>query len=126
MISAGPSLDAKSIVAAAAAGDPHASEAWRRYVSDLSIGIANVVTFLNPHIIAISGGLSAAGDMLVSAVKPLVDARLTMVPIGTTAIRLAVLGNDAGAIGAAAFARERSQRAGPVISALTDGRALEL
>jgi hypothetical protein len=41
---------------------------------------------------------------MLEKVRPLVEARTTMVPRGTTRIVRAVLGNDAGAIGAATAA----------------------
>ena len=45
-----------------------------------------------------------AGDFLVNAVTPKIDVLTTMVPPGQTKIVAAVLGNDAGAIGAATMA----------------------
>jgi glucokinase len=106
-------LGSKSIRKAAEAGDAHGLAAWKNYVADLSIGIANVIAFVNPETIALGGGVAAAGDFMLSAVGPQVDALTTMVPRGTTKLVIAKLGNDAGAIGAATMARRGGLRAMP-------------
>jgi glucokinase len=95
----------KSIRKAAQAGDPHALAAWERFVDDMARGIANVIAFVNPEIIALGGGVSSAGDFLLTPLRPKVDTLTTMVPRGTTRIEIAKLGNDAGAIGAAEMGR---------------------
>ncbi len=98
-------LGSRSIRRAAEAGDPHALAAWERYIDDLSRGLANIVAFVNPEVIALGGGVASAGDFMLDAVRPRVDALTTMVPRGRTQIVIAALGNDAGAVGAAAMAR---------------------
>jgi glucokinase len=95
----------KSIRKAAQAGEPHALAAWEGFVDDLSRGLANVIAFVNPEIIALGGGVSSAGDFLLTQLRPKVDILTTMAPRGTTRIEIAQLGNDAGAIGAAEMAR---------------------
>lgn len=97
-------LGSKAIRKAAEAGDPHALAAWTRFVSDLALGLANVIAFVNPHTIALGGGVAAAGKFMLDALVPRVDELTTMVPKGTTRIVVAELGNDAGAIGAATMA----------------------
>lgn len=97
-------LGTKSIRKAAQAGDPHASAAWKNFTADLSIGLANIIAFVNPEIIALGGGVSSAADFMLDAVRTRVDELTTMVPRGTTRIVVAKLGNDAGAIGAATMA----------------------
>jgi glucokinase len=95
----------KAIRKAAQAGDPHGLAAWARFVDDLARGLANVIAFVNPEIIALGGGVSSAGDFLLAQLRPKVDELTTMAPRGTTRIDVAMLGNDAGAIGAAEMAR---------------------
>ena len=97
-------LGSKAIRRAAEAGDAHAVAAWNRFIDDLSRGVANIIAFVNPEVIALGGGVSSAGEFMLQKVRPLVDARTTMVPRGTTRIIRAMLGNDAGAIGAAVMA----------------------
>jgi glucokinase len=97
-------LSSKKIRKAAQEGDGHACAAWKNFIGDLALGLANVIAFVNPQTIAIGGGVSTAGDFMIDAVKPLVDALTTMVPKGTTTIEVAALGNDAGQVGAATMA----------------------
>jgi len=98
-------LGSKAIRKAAEAGDPHGVAAWNRYIDDLACGIANVIAFVNPQTIALGGGVAAAGDFMLDAVRPRIEVLTTMVPRGQTNIVCATLGNDAGAIGSAEMAR---------------------
>jgi glucokinase len=97
-------LGSKKIRKAAQAGDLHALAAWKNFVADLSIGLANVIAFVNPEVIALGGGVSSAADFMLDAVRGRVDELTTMVPRGTTRIVVAQLGNDAGQVGAATMA----------------------
>ncbi len=97
-------LGSKKIRKAAQAGDQHALAAWKNFTSDLSIGLANIVAFVNPEVIALGGGVSTAADFMLDAVRGRVDELTTMVPRGTTRIIVAQLGNDAGQVGAATMA----------------------
>ena len=94
----------KIVSEAARRGDPHAIAAWRAYLADLAIGVANIVDFTNPHTIALGGGVGQTDPKLLARpLTKLVDARVKMVPAGTTRIVSAELGNDAGIVGAAAL-----------------------
>jgi glucokinase len=97
-------LGSKKIRKAAQAGDQHALAAWRNFTADLALGLANVVAFVNPELIALGGGVSSAADFMLDAVRGKVDELTTMVPRGTTRIAVAQLGNDAGQVGAATMA----------------------
>jgi glucokinase len=97
-------LGSKAIRRAAQAGDGHALSAWRNFTSDLAIGLANVIAFVNPEVIALGGGVSSAGDFLLDSVRDRVDELTTMVPKRTTKLVIAQLGNDAGQVGAACLA----------------------
>ncbi|MDQ2858927.1 MAG: ROK family protein [Candidatus Eremiobacteraeota bacterium] len=101
----GEKLGSKSVRKAAEAGDPHAIAAWNRYIDDLARGIANIVAFVNPEVVALGGGVASAGDFMLAALGPRVDELTTMVPRGRTKLAIATLGNDAGAVGAATMAR---------------------
>ncbi len=98
-------LGSKAIRKAAEAGDPHGVAAWARFIDDLARGLANIVAFVNPEVIALGGGVASAGEFLLKALRPRVELLCTMVPSGATRIVTAALGNDAGAIGAATMAR---------------------
>ena len=97
-------LSSKKIRKSAQAGDMHALAAWNNFTADLSIGLANIIAFVNPEMIALGGGVSTAADFMLDAVRGPVDILTTMVPRGTTQIVVAQLGNDAGQVGAATMA----------------------
>jgi glucokinase len=107
-------LGSKRIRKAAQAGDQHAVAAWKNYVRDLALGIANIVAFLNPEVIALGGGVSKAEEFLLDGVRPLVDALATMAPRGSTRISIAQFENDAGALGAATMAMRGGLTTGQV------------
>ncbi|MGB8203565.1 MAG: ROK family protein [Candidatus Baltobacteraceae bacterium] len=73
-------LGAEAIRDAAQAGDGHALAAWKNWIDDLALGIANVIAFVNPEVIALGGGVSTAGDFMLSPLRALVEARTTTVP----------------------------------------------
>jgi glucokinase len=97
-------LSSKKIRKAAQAGDRHALAAWKNFTRDLAIGLANIIAFVNPEVIALGGGVSTAADFMLDAIRGPVDDLTTMVPKGTTGIVVAQLGNDAGQVGAATMA----------------------
>jgi glucokinase len=101
----GKPLGSKQIRKAAEAGDSHGLAAWSRYIDDLSRGVANVIAFLSPEVIALGGGVASAGEFMLRALSPKVEELTTMAPRGGTKLVIAKLGNDAGAIGAATMAR---------------------
>jgi glucokinase len=97
-------LGSKGIRKAAQAGDGHGLAAWRNWIDDMGYGLANIVAFVNPEVIALGGGVSSAGAFMIDAVARLLYARSTMAPPDATKLVIAELGNDAGAIGAATMA----------------------
>ena len=110
--------DGKEAVSAAQEGDPKGVEAVRDLGERVGVGIANAMHHLDPDMVVIGGGVSAAGDLLL---KPAEEAarRLTLTGVGTRShIRLARYGNNAGVRGAALLARtEVSERGEERISA---------
>ena len=87
-------------------GDPLSVELIAEVGRWIGEGVAVLATILDPSVIAIGGGVGAAGDLLLA---PLVDAFETHLPARAhrpeAAVRLAALGNEAGIIGAADLAR---------------------
>jgi glucokinase len=86
-----------------AIGDEKAIPIISKFVVDLSIGIANMVSVLNPQKVVIGGGVSGSLPVVLESIRSTV-ARLTPIP---TTIELSSLGEEAGAIGAIAFAFEQ-------------------
>jgi glucokinase len=95
----------KMIREAMLAGDGHAVATWDRWLDDLAIGVANIIAFVNPEVIALGGGAGQADKrVLATPLTEMVDKLTTMSPRGQTKIVSAKLGNDAGAVGAATLA----------------------
>jgi len=92
-------------VAAAKAGDAVAMACVATLGRRLGIGVANVINTFDPEVVAIGGGVSSAGELLLG---PLRAAALEYVlpGVGTaTEIRIAASGPQAGVRGAALLAR---------------------
>jgi glucokinase len=96
--------DGEALVEAARQGDTAALEAIRILGERLGIGIANVVNALEPDVVAIGGGVSACGEMLLGTARETAQ-RFILRGVGTrTEIRLARYGPEAGVLGAALMA----------------------
>ncbi|MCW2830982.1 MAG: glucokinase [Aeromicrobium sp.] len=87
-------------------GDAWAIELLSDLGRRIGEGAAVLATILDPSVIAIGGGVAAAGDLLLT---PIIDAFVTHLPARAhrpqASVRRATLGNDAGIIGAADLAR---------------------
>jgi glucokinase len=96
--------DGVEVVEAAKAGDDRARRLVELVGRRLGVGIANVIHAFDPDVVAIGGGLSAAGDLLLGPARQV--ARRYLLPgVGTkTDIRLATSGGEAGVRGAALLA----------------------
>ena len=94
------------ITEAARDGDPTACELLADIGNWLGVGIANLAAAFDPGTFVIGGGLSAAGDLLLSSARETFKRQLTGRGYRPEArIAVAELGNDAGLIGAADLAR---------------------
>jgi len=95
------------LVAAYERGEPWATLVWLESVRKLSLGIVSLINILSPEAIAISGGISMAGDSLMRPLKEYIDIFEFRPKNKTTQICMARYGEMSGAIGAAAFAMKR-------------------
>lgn len=100
----GSKVNAKLVTDCARAGDPVAVGVFDQYLDWLSAACATFCNTLDPEVIAIGGGLSGAGDFLFSRLDELVGKKCFFSTHG--AIVPAVMGNDAGIIGAAMLYRD--------------------
>ena len=97
-------LTTEAVVDAARQGDPLAREVLDESARYLGMGIANIVSLLNPEMIVLGGGLMHAADLLL---EPLRREMLDWAqPIAARHVRIALteLGEDAGLLGAARLA----------------------
>lgn len=101
-------VDGRDAVEAAHGGDEEAAGAIRRLGARLGIGIANAINALDPEVVAIGGGVSVAGELLLQPARE--TAMAYVLPgVGTrTEIRLARCGPEAGVLGAALLAVSES------------------
>lgn len=81
--------------------DPIASKVINDMLKYLAKGIGNLIVTIDPQVIALGGGLSRAGDYLISHLKEKVELERIFKAINPPEIVLAKLYNDAGIIGAA-------------------------
>ena len=99
-------LDGRSIYAAAAAGDAAARSVTARYAEYVGVGLVNFINALFPEVVLLGGGVSGAGEALLGPVRDYVAAHAFVRDAALLpAVRAAVLGGDAGIIGAAALVR---------------------
>ena len=73
----------------------------------LGVGLASLANIFNPDVLVIGGGVTAAGDLLLGPAREELRKR-ALPPMNETPVHEAVLGGDAGMIGAAAMALEES------------------
>jgi glucokinase len=98
----GGEVSAKTVFDAVKAGDAVAIEIAEQFGDYLGKGLAAVAAVVNPEVFVIGGGVSKAGEILLSYVKP-AFAKYVFYPCGKAEFKLATLGNDAGIFGAAAL-----------------------
>jgi glucokinase len=97
---------AEAAVEAAHAGDARALDGLAEIGRYLGIGIANMITLINPDRVVIGGGIAAAGDLLLGPIREEVRRRVRMTSLNEVEIVTADLGTWAGAIGAAIHGAE--------------------
>ena len=99
-------IDGPQVTQAAAEGDPAATQCFQTVGTWLGQGLADLAAILDPGCFVIGGGVSAAGDLLLEPARSQLSAALTgrgfRIP---TEVKAAVLGADAGLVGAAELAR---------------------
>lgn len=83
-------------------GDAAAKRVVEQYIYYIACGIINVINILQPEMICIGGGISHEGESLLEPLRKHVEReRYSMFAKTQTQICRALLGNDAGVIGAA-------------------------
>ena len=98
-------IDAKDINDARRAGDALAAEVWDRGAYYLALACVNICRLFDPEVIVFAGGLTKAGDDLMTPVRNHFAALRWKLTKPQVNLVVADLGNDAGAIGAAGVAR---------------------
>jgi len=104
-----PELTGNEVYKAIQEGDPGALRLLTELGSNLGLAVASLVAVLDPEIVVIGGGVSAAGELLL---EPIRAAYLEHLPARGFRPELKIVGaqlhNDAGVVGAADLARLHS------------------
>ena len=94
-------ITAKVVFDAAKNNDPVALDVYHRFIDYLSQAIASVVNFFDPEIIVLGGGVSKAGSFLLDPILENYRKYIIYRDLPVPEVKLAVLGPEAGIIGAA-------------------------
>jgi glucokinase len=87
-------------------GDDDACGVMASVGERLGAGLVGIVNTFNPEVVVIGGGAARAGDLLLEPARRVVAARALRPSRDRVRIVQAALGEDAGMIGAALFARD--------------------
>jgi glucokinase len=98
-------LTTKAIFEAAEQGDSFAQEMWVSTGTYLGIGLVSLVNVTNVKMVALAGGMAAAGDLIFEPAKRVFMERGTVGVKEHVRITAASLGDDAGIFGAARLAQ---------------------
>jgi len=92
------------VVNSALHGDEVAKSVLLETASYLGMGIANIISILNPQVVVLGGGLMNAGEYLIEHIRH--ESRVWAQPIAARQCRIELtrLGDDAGVLGAARLA----------------------
>lgn len=103
----GPDGDASAaaVAAAARAGDQVAIASFERAAQALAAGIAATATLVEIDIAVIGGGVAGAGDVLFAPLRRALRQYATLSFVQQLTVAPAVMGTDAGLVGAAAAVR---------------------
>ena len=102
-------ITAEKVGLAAQDGDSLALEVISRAATYLGVGLLSLANIFNPEMIIVGGGLSKLGDLLLNPARQVVRERVF--PLSAQVVRIvpAQLGDDAGMLGAAIYARQQKQ-----------------
>jgi glucokinase len=99
----------RELVEAHLNGDAAATRIWLRSVFHLAAAIASFINAFDPEIVVIGGGIAQAGPALFEPLAEYLD-RFEWRPMGVRVpVRIAALGDRAGAIGAAYHAMREAK-----------------
>jgi len=103
-------LTAADIAARAKRGDQAARKSFERAAYYLGIGLATAINMLNPKKILIGGGVMTSGELLLPRTIEEARRRSYRASFDCCSIEKNSLGNDAGFMGAASWAKDRLSR----------------
>ncbi|KGX85017.1 ROK family glucokinase [Pontibacillus marinus] len=101
-------ISARDVFQEAAKGDQASQSILDEVIHYLGIAIANLAIAINPTRIVIGGGVSQAGDQLLNPLRKVFDQNALKRTSQAAEFVIASLGNDAGVLGAAYLAKQKS------------------
>jgi glucokinase len=104
----GEPVTARDISDAARDGDPLCLALMEETGRFLGIGVMNLLHILNVELVAFTGGMTAAGDLLLDSIRSEARHRTLALAMKGVKIVFSRMGNDAGLIGAAGWALRRT------------------
>ena len=105
-------VTAEVVAEAARTNDPLALEIIAGAVTYLAMGIANIVSIMNPEAVVLGGGLFQAADLFLEPVRREFKRWAQPLAARTVRIELSLLGEDAGLYGCGRLAWEGTEKAG--------------
>ncbi|ADG89584.1 sugar kinase [Thermobispora bispora] len=106
-------LTAKDVAAAATLGDPAAIKLIRDGGRKVGQVLASLVSFFNPGLVIIAGGVARIGHVLLAEIRSVVYRRSLPLATGNLPIVLSELGDRAGVIGGARLITDHVFSASP-------------
>ncbi|MBU3114762.1 ROK family protein [Clostridium lacusfryxellense] len=100
-------ITAKMVSEAYDLGDMIAIETLHETGEILGFGLVNVINLYNPEIIIIGGGMAAAGERLLENTRKTINSHALKIPNEKCIITTALLGDAAGMVGAAIYAKQK-------------------
>ncbi|AEI44739.1 ROK family protein [Paenibacillus mucilaginosus] len=105
-------ITAKMISDAYDLGDPLAIEVMHETGRLLGFGLSTFINLLNPELVMIGGGMSAAGDRLLGTVRDTIRKHALKLSSEACQVVQAALGSRSGMLGAAVYAARRVEGKG--------------
>jgi glucokinase len=102
-------INVEIIVQAAKEGDQIAKGILQRVGMYLGIAVGNILGTISPQRVIFGGGVSHAGDLLLTPIVQTVAERVHVIPVGKVEFVLAELGIHGGLVGAALWAKRRCE-----------------
>jgi len=103
----GKAVSLEEVSRLARRGHAKAKRVWQGVAASLALSIAGIVNVLGPQVIVIGGGVAQAGAVLLDPLRTRVRQHAMRHLKNKIKIVRAVLGNDAGFLGAALLAKEK-------------------
>jgi len=113
-------LSAVQVFDAAEAGDPYAGQLLDDLAGILGLGIANIVSLVNPQVVVLGGGVGSRCERLLPRIQEVIQRWAQPVSARTVQLKVSPLGPRAGLLGAACAAWQRLQEG--LSTDYTDGR----